>query len=115
MKKQIISEEFKRMQKLAGVLNENEEQEDVDFLNQHKKEIFDRFNVKNNYGVSEKKFMNGYFESSGPFIFHNVEGYDDSSIEFTLLPNEERNTGMFTQTEVKIGGKKFYLTGVKNY
>ena len=27
MKKQIISEEFKRMQKLAGVLNENEEQE----------------------------------------------------------------------------------------
>ena len=73
------------------------------------------FNVKNNYGVSEKKFMNGYFESSGPFIFHNVEGYDDSSIEFTLLPNEERNTGMFTQTEVKIGGKKFYLTGVKNY
>ena len=44
MRKQIISEEFKRMQKLAGVLNEGEEQEDVDFLNQHKKEIFDRFN-----------------------------------------------------------------------
>jgi hypothetical protein len=115
MKKQIISEEFKRMQKLAGVLNENEEQEAVDFLNQHKQEIFDKFDVRNTYGVSKNNFLKGNFESNGPFIFHDVEGYDDSSIEFTLSPNEERNNDLLDQQEVEVSGKKFYLSGVKNY
>jgi len=31
MKKQILSEQFKRMQKLAGILNENLEQDILDF------------------------------------------------------------------------------------
>jgi hypothetical protein len=96
-------------------LNENEEQEAVDFLNQHKKEIFDKFDVKDTYGVSKGKFLTGNFRASGPFIFHDVEGYDDSSIEFTLSPNEERNNGFLAQQEVEIGGRKFYLTFVKNY
>ena len=101
--------------KMMEVLNENQEDEAADFLNQHKKEIFDKFHVKNAYGVSEKKFMNGNFVVSGPFISHDVAGYDDSSIEFTLEPNKERNTDMFTQDKVEIGGKTFYLTSVKYY
>jgi hypothetical protein len=47
MKKQIISEEFRRMQKLAGIviesqLNEIEGQQVADFLNQHKEEVFEK-------------------------------------------------------------------------
>jgi hypothetical protein len=96
-------------------LNENEEQEAVSFLNQHKQEIFDKFDIEDTYGVSEDEFLNGNFEVNGPFISHDVEGYDGSSIEFTLSPNEERNNDPFDQQEVEVGGRKFYLTFVKNY
>lgn len=108
--------------KMMQILNEEEEnksfeneEQAVDFLNQHKKEIFDKFDVKDGYGVSEKKFLNGKFEYRGPFMFHNVAGYDDSSIEFTLSPNEERKYPPFKQEEVEVGGKKFYLTTVQYY
>ncbi len=103
------------MQQLAGILKESVEDSTADFLNQHKEEIFSKFNVEDTYGVSKEDFLNGNFVSSGPFIFHDVEGNDDSSIEFTLKPNGDRNNDIFTQEEVEIGGKKFYLTYVKNY
>ena len=42
----------------------------VDFLNQHKKEIFDKFDVKDYYGVSEKKFLNDKYPGElNKFIF----------------------------------------------
>lgn len=103
------------MQQLAGLLKESIEDSAADFLNQHKKEIFDKFDVEGTYGVSEEDFLNGNFISSGPFIFHDAEGNSDSSIEFTLKPNEDRNNDIFAQEEVEVGGKKFYLTYVKNY
>jgi len=110
--------EFKRMQQLAGLIteshiNEAEGQEVVNFLNQHKQEIFNKFDVEDIYGVSEEEFLNGNFEISGPFIFHDVEGNNDSSIEFTLLPNKDRNNDTFKQDKVKIDDKEFYLTTVK--
>jgi len=39
--KKPLNEEFKRMQKLAGI-NENEGQNVADFLNQHKEEVFEK-------------------------------------------------------------------------
>jgi hypothetical protein len=108
MKKQL--NEIKRMQQLAGILKENSEGSAVDFLNQHKEEIFDKFDVEDIYGVSKEEFLDGNFESFGPFIFHSVEGYDDSSIEFTLEPNEKRNNDLLKQVKVNVGGKQFYLT-----
>jgi len=60
-------------------------------------------------------FLQGNFVDRGPFMFHDVEGTDGSSVEFTLEPNEERNNGILSQEEVEVGGKKFYLTTVKNY
>jgi len=122
MKKPI--NEIKRMQQLAGLITESEYRDslmnedtnpDVEFLNQHKEEIYDKFSVGKSYGVSRKRFLQGNFENSGPFMFHDAEGNSDSSIEFTLEPNEERNNGLLSQEEVEIDGKKFYLTTVKNY
>jgi hypothetical protein len=116
--------EIKRMQQLAGLITEGEYRDslmnedtnpDVEFLNQHKEEIYDKFSVGKSYGVSRKRFLQGNFENSGPFMFHDAEGNSDSSIEFTLEPNEERNNDLLSQEEVEIDGKKFYLTTVKNY
>jgi hypothetical protein len=63
MKKTVLNEEFKRMQKLAGIINEDEDYDDIepdgenddwkkrdanegqqvaDFLNQHKEEVFEK-------------------------------------------------------------------------
>jgi hypothetical protein len=116
--------EIKKMQRLAGLITESEYQEAlinednnpaVEFLNQHKEEIYNKFNVGETYGISRKRFLQGNFVDRGPFMFHDVEGTDGSSVEFTLEPNKERNNGILSQEEVEVGGKKFYLTTVKNY
>jgi hypothetical protein len=132
--KYTLNEEFRRMQKLAGLLNEGVEEEAVMFLNQHKEEIFDKF-IKNNLSyvetlaayeteniedysedeiveMAKNIFIGGEFVNEGPFIFHNQEGPDDSSIEFTLNPNKDRNMGLLKQQKVNIGGKTFFLTQV---
>ena len=47
MGKQILSEEFKRMQKLAGVITENQLNEDLEsFIKKNKKEIIKQLNQK---------------------------------------------------------------------
>ena len=107
--------EIRRMQQLAGILKESVENSAVEFLNQHKEEIYDEFHVFEIYGVPRKRFLQGNFIERGPFMFHDVEGHDGSSIEFTLEPNEERNISGLRQKEVEVGGKKFYLTTVTNY
>ena len=104
--RQLIREE------ISKVLNENQEQEAIDFLNQHKEEIFNKFDVEDSYGVDKEEFMDADFVNSGPFIFHSVEGYNDSSIEFTLKPLPERNNDIFSQVKVKISGRPFYMTTV---
>jgi len=78
MKKEVLNEEFKRMQKLAGLINENEDYDDIesdgesddwkkrdegegqqvaDFLNKHKKEVFEKlfddYSNPNIYGAED--------------------------------------------------------------
>jgi len=59
MKKQIISEEFKRMQRLAGILNENEDWNEI-AMNNHiqalKKELgneYEKASINMGWGVDE--------------------------------------------------------------
>ena len=93
MKKQIISEEFKRMQKLAGVLNEGKiknqyvvkdkkgSDEDDDFYSIDKKKAFEYLKQFNSKEISAKQFINddegwGEFEE---YLYLDEEGVEQMS------------------------------------
>ena len=110
MKKQIISEEFKRMQKLAGVLNEGKiknqyvvkdkegSDEDDDFYSIDKKKAFEYLKQFNNSEVSAKKFIKddegwGEFEE----YLEDVEQMSDEELEKAM--REEMSMYFFSKPD----------------
>ena len=110
MKKQIISEEFKRMQKLAGVLNEGEvnntyvfkddemSDDEYDFYTIDKKKAFEYLKQFNNSEVSAKKFIKddegwGEFEE----YLEDVEQMSDEELEKAM--REEMSMYFFSKPD----------------
>ena len=121
--KKPINEEFKRMQKLAGI-NENEGQNVADFLNQHKdeayKEMFGYLNGRytNNNDVDFDIDINGMsnweeYEDDDPdggYICAQTD-FDNADLavqaRFEPFPHE-LNVGDSQIDEVEIAGRKVY-------
>ena len=110
MKKQIISEEFKRMQKLAGVLNEGEvnntyvfkddemSDDEYDFYTIDKKKAFEYLKQFNDSEVSAKKFIKddegwGEFEE----YLEDVEQISDEELEKAM--REEMSMYFFSKPD----------------
>jgi hypothetical protein len=110
MKKQIISEEFKRMQKLAGVLNEGEvnntyvfkddemSDDEYDFYTIDKKKAFEYLKQFNDSEVSAKKFIKddegwGEFEE----YLEDVEQMSDEELEKAM--REEMSMYFFSKPD----------------
>ena len=110
MKKQIISEEFKRMQKLAGVLNEGEvnntyvfkddemSDDEYDFYTIDKNKAFEYLKQFNDSEVSAKKFIKddegwGEFEE----YLEDVEQMSDEELEKAM--REEMSMYFFSKPD----------------
>ena len=110
MRKQIISEEFKRMQKLAGVLNEGEvnntyvfkddemSDDEYDFYTIDKKKAFEYLKQFNDSEVSAKKFIKddegwGEFEE----YLEDVEQMSDEELEKAM--REEMSMYFFSKPD----------------
>jgi hypothetical protein len=108
--KQILSEEFKRMQKLAGLVNENKvknsyvikdeelSDEDGDFYVIDKKKALNYLKQFNNKDISAKAFINddegwGEFEQ----YLEDVEKMSDKEIEDSM--REEMSYYFFSQPD----------------
>jgi len=111
MKKQIISEEFKRMQKLAGVLNENEvnniyvfkddemSDDEYDFYAIDKQKALDYLSQFDNNNVDAEAFINddegwGEFEQ----YLEDVEQMSDEELETAM--REEMSIYFFSKPDM---------------
>ena len=110
MKKQIISEEFKRMQKLAGVLNEGEvnntyvfkddemSDDEYDFYAINKKKAFEYLKQFNSSEVSAKRFIKDEegFEEFESYL-EDVEQMSDEELEKAM--REEMSMYFFSKPD----------------
>jgi len=111
MKKQIVSEEFKRMQKLAGVLNENEvnntyvfkddemSDDEYDFYAIDKQKALDYLSQFDNNNVDAEAFINddegwGEFEQ----YLEDVEQMSDEELETAM--REEMSIYFFSKPDM---------------
>lgn len=131
MAKHIISEEFKRMQVLAGLitesqLNKDEQQNIADFLNQHKDEVFEKIvqPTLNNYiedgEIDPKELTN--VNKNWKFIKKDEDKYSPYEHAELTIETDNTNNGFhasFTPfsedanvdypAEVIIKGKKIHF------
>ena len=86
MKKQIISEEFKRMQQLAGILNEDENKNPLTmYVNMLSKQVVRPDLFKNNFDIWEPALFYDYNEA---LKFQSIKTSNISEEEFNKLHNE---------------------------
>ena len=109
MKKQILSEEFKRMQKLAGILNESSlfpPNNISDFGNKHFDEIQDMFGkIRGKFQGTTTKGIEVAFAGSD----------EDDGIDISFDPKFEEMSDVYNDIEeVKIAGKTIYVNNYLN-
>jgi hypothetical protein len=109
MKKQILSKEFKRMQKLAGILNESilfPPNSISDFGNKHFDEIQNMFGkIRNEFQGTKTKGIEVAFAGSD----------EDDGIDISFDPKFEEMSDVYNEIEpVEIAGKTIYVNSYLN-
>ena len=109
MKKQILSEEFKRMQKLAGILNESTlfpPNSISDFGNKHFDEIQNMFGkIRSEFQGTKTKGIEVAFAGSD----------EDDGIDISFDPKFKKMSDVYNEIEpVKIAGKTIYVNNYLN-
>jgi hypothetical protein len=109
MKKQILSEEFKRMQKLAGILNESTlfpPNSISDFGNKHFDEIQNMFGkIRSEFQGTKTKGIEVAFAGSD----------EDDGIDISFDPKFEEMSDVYNEIEsVEIAGKTIYVNNYLN-
>ena len=112
MEKQILSEEFRRMQKLAGILTEFENPYSPnsisDFANEHFDEIQDMFGK-----IRGGKFRGITKRNGIEVAFAGTDG--DDGIDMSFDPKFEEMSDIYNDIEpVEIAGKTVYVNNYLN-
>ena len=109
MKKQILSEEFKRMQKLAGIITESElfpPNSISDFCNQHFDEIQNMFGkIRSEFQGTKTKGIEVAFAGSD----------EDDGIDISFDPRFEEMSDVYNEIEpYEIAGRTVYVNDYLN-
>jgi Tat protein secretion system quality control protein TatD with DNase activity len=114
MKNQIISEEFHRMQELAGLLKENQNNSDIiSFLEQNKQEILKKVAKKLEWDEDDLEEYNEEEITIGADYEGNedpeIAGFGEGGLDFSFNPDKVKDVyGDAFNFKLIIAGKPVY-------
>ena len=117
MAKQIINEEFRKMQKLAGLLKEDNENQStpdiISFLNQNKQELFSKLSKRFDWDEYDWEIYDEYEIEIGGDSEGNADpeiaGLGDGGLDFSFNPRKVKDVyGDASNFKLIIAGKPIY-------
>jgi hypothetical protein len=113
MKRQILSEEFQRMQKLAGIITESEDSFGPNSISTFANEHFDE--IQNMFGKLRGGKFEGFTNNRGIEVAF-IGTDEDDGMDISFDPKFEEMSDIYNDIEpVEIAGKTVYVNDYLNH